>query len=124
MITHLLRGLAACVLLSAAVGCSSIGKFAGNQSAKAKIYVLRHSSLRGGGAIVISDNGKSVGTIHRGGIVTWERQPGTLEITASGTTMAKITLVVQANGVYYVEAKATHGTKQHPKEVELHILSQ
>ncbi|MEY2536396.1 MAG: hypothetical protein QOG67_136 [Verrucomicrobiota bacterium] len=119
-----MRGIVACLLSSIVLSCSSIGKVPRDSGAKSKIYVLRHYSVRGGGDIIISDNGKSVGTSRRGSIVSWERPPGTAVIAASGANEARITLVVEANKVYYVETKATHGTKEHPKEVELHILSE
>ena len=124
MITSLIRGVVACVLSSVVLSCSSVGKVGGDHSAKATIYVMRHHSVHGGGGIIISDNGKLVGTSHRGSIVTWERPPGTALIVASGANEAKITLVVEANKVYYLETKATHGTKERSKEVEFRILSE
>jgi hypothetical protein len=122
MSTNFARGLVVCILSSLVISCASTGEV--NQSAKAKIYVLRRLSVLGGGGIAISDNGKSIGTIHRGGIVTWDREPGRVVIAASAASEAKMTLVVKANEVYYLESKATHGTAEHPKAVELGLLSQ
>lgn len=123
MSTNLARGLLLYILSSLVISCALTGKV-GDQGAKAKIYVLRRFSVLGGSGIAISDNGKSIGTIHRGGIITWDREPGRVVIAASAASEANVTLVVQANQVYYLETKATHGTAQHPKVVELDLLSQ
>jgi hypothetical protein len=117
-----MRGLIACVLSGLVISCSSVGNITRDNNPKARIYVLRRLSALGGGGIAISDNGKPVGTIHRGSIISWDRQPGPLVVTASGTTQAKATLNVQPNEVYYLETRATHGTAKHPKVVELHLL--
>jgi hypothetical protein len=116
-------GLVVCVLSNLVIGCSFVGKVTGEQTGNAKIYVLRRLSVTGSGRIAISDNGKPVGTIDRGGMLTWSRPPGTLVVAASHGAESKETLTVQANQVYYIEVRATHGTAEHPKVVELHVLS-
>jgi hypothetical protein len=120
---NLVCGLVVCVLSNFVIGCSSVEKVTGEQTGNAKIYVLRRLSVTGSGRIAISDNGKPVGTIDRGASLTWNRPPGTLVVTASHGTEAKETLTVQANQVYYIEVRATHGTAKNPKVVELHVLS-
>jgi hypothetical protein len=120
---NLVCGLVVCVLSNLVIGCSFVGKVTGEQTGNAKIYVLRRLSVTGSGRIAISDNGKPVGTIDRGEMLTWNRPPGTIVVTASHGTEAKETLTVQANQVYYIEVRATHGTAEHPKVVELHVLS-
>jgi hypothetical protein len=120
---NLVCGLVVCVLSNLVIGCSFVGKVTGEQTGNAKIYVLRRLSVTGSGRIAISDNGKPVGTIDRGEMLIWNRPPGTIVVTASHGTEAKETLTVQANQVYYIEVRATHGTAEHPKVVELHVLS-
>ena len=72
----------------------------------------------------MKDNGKQVGTIDRGGILSWNRPPGTAVVSVShGDSEAKETVMAQANQVYYVEVRATHATAGNPKVVELHVLS-
>jgi hypothetical protein len=124
MATNLVPGLIVCVLSSLVISCNSTGKISRGHEARSKIFVLRRLSVLGGGGIAISDNGKSVGTIHRGGIVVWDRPPGTFVVSATGASEAKVTLTVQPNEVYYLETRATHRTPQHPRVIELHVLSQ
>jgi|GEM_PF-3473190 hypothetical protein len=124
----IIAGLVVCTLSTLVIGCHSIGnslsKITGNRSPSAKIYVLRRLSVTGSGRITVMDNGKQVGTIDRGGSLTWERPPGTAVVTVShGDSQGKETVTVQANQVYYLEVRATHATAGHPKVVELHILS-
>ena|SRR5207302_72500 len=123
MKTNLIRAVTLCLLSSAIIGCSSFSKLAGDHGANSKIYVLRRLSVTGAGRIAISDNGKPVGTIDRGGILSWNRPAGTAVVTGSHGTEAKTTLTVEANQVYYIEVKATHATAERPKVVELQVLS-
>jgi hypothetical protein len=124
MRTNLIRVVVICILSIAVIGCSSIAKLGGDHSANAKIYVLRRLSVTGSGRIAVTDNGKPVGTIDRGGILSWNRPAGTAMVGAShGGSEAKQTVTVEANQVYYIEVKATHTTAEHPKEVQLQVLS-
>jgi hypothetical protein len=117
-------GLVVCTLSTLVIGCHSLSKITGNRSPSAKIYVLRRLSVTGSGRITVMDNGKQVGTIDRGGSLTWERPPGTAVVTVShADSQGKETVMAQANQVYYLEVRATHATAGHPKAVELHILS-
>jgi hypothetical protein len=109
MCKNIVNGLVLCLLLSIPIGCASKGRdaSAGSQSGTAKIYVLRRLTALGGGGITISDNGKQIGTIHRGGIITWKREPGTVVVEASGATDAKLSTVVEANQVYFIEVRSS-----------------
>ncbi len=120
--------LVVCAASSLVIGChsvsNSLGKTTGNQAPNAKIYVLRRLSVTGSGRITVLDNGKQVGTIDRGGILSWKRPPGSSTITIShGGSEAKETITAEAGQTYYLEVRATHGTAGNPKVVELHILS-
>src|SRR5205807_4592525 len=106
MRTNLIRAVVLCLLSSAIIGCSSLGKLAGDHGANAKIYVLRRLSVTGAGRIAVSDNGKPVGTIDRGGILSWNRPAGAAVVTGSHGTEAKVALTVEANQVHYIEVKA------------------
>jgi hypothetical protein len=124
MRTKLFRAVIICILSSGFIDCSSVGKLTGSNSSNAKIYVLRRLSVTGSGRIAVFDNGKSVGTIDRGSMLSWSRPAGTAVVTAShGEPEAKVTLTVEANQVYYVEVKATHATADRPKVVVLQVLS-
>lgn len=117
-------GLVICMLSSLVIGCHSLNKITGSQNPSAKIYVLRRLAVTGSGRIAVKDNGKQVGTIDRGGSVSWSRPPGTAVISVShGDSEAEETVTAQANQVYYLEVRATHATAGHPKVVELHVLS-
>jgi hypothetical protein len=94
-----------------------------SESGKAKIYVLRKLTTLGGGGIVISDNGKPVGTIHRGSSISWMSEPGTILIEASAANNAKLSLAVQANQVYFVEVRKSRVARSAPREVEIHSLT-
>jgi hypothetical protein len=124
----IIAALVACAVSSAIIGCHSISnsfsKITGNRGPTAKIYVLRRLAVTGSGRITVLDNGKQVGTIDRGGILSWNRPAGTSTVTVShGGSEAKETLTAEANQIYYLEVRATHATAGHPKVVELHILS-
>jgi hypothetical protein len=123
MRTNLIRAVVICILSSVIISCSSIAKLTGDHTGTAKIYVLRRLSVTGSGRITVSDNGKPVGTIDRGGILSWNRPAGTAVVTASHGTENKVTLTVEANQVYYIEVRATHKTAERPKVVELQVLS-
>jgi hypothetical protein len=111
-----------CVLSSLVIGCHSLSKMSGGQTAK--IYVLRRLSMTGSGRITVKDNGKQVGTIDRGGSLNWRRSAGTATITIyHGDSEAKQTLTVEANQTYYLEVRASHATAGHPKVVQIQVLS-
>jgi hypothetical protein len=119
-----IAGLVVCMLSSLVIGCHSLSKITGSHSPTAKIYILRRLAVTGSGRITVKDNGKQVGTIDRGGILSWSRPPGAAVVTVShGDSEAKETVTAQANQVYYLEVRATHATAGHPKAVELHVLS-
>jgi hypothetical protein len=123
-----IAALILCVVSTLIIGChsisNSISKISGQRSPTAKVYVLRRLGVTGSGRITVMDNGKQVGTIDRGGILSWSRPPGTALVTVShGGSEAKETLTVEANKTYYLEVRATHETAGHPKVVELHALS-
>jgi hypothetical protein len=110
------------MLSSLVIGCHSLSKMSENQNAK--IYVLRRLSLTGSGRITVKDNAKQVGTIDRGGSLSWNRPAGTATITIyHAGSEAKQTLTVEANQTYYLEVKATHATAGHPKVVQIQTLS-
>lgn len=124
----IIAALVACAVSSAIIGChsisNSVSKITGNGAPPAKIYVLRRLAVTGSGRITVMDNGKQVGTSDRGGILSWNRPPGSSTVTVShGGSQAKETLTAEANQTYYLEVRATHATAGHPKVVELHILS-
>jgi len=115
-----------CALSSLVIGChslsNSLSKISGEQNAK--IYVLRRLSMTGSGRITVKDNGKQVGTIDRGGSLSWKRPAGTATVTIShGDSEAKETVSVQANQTYYLEVQATHATAGNPKQVKIQTLS-
>jgi hypothetical protein len=124
----IIAALVACAVSSLVIGChsvsNSISKVTENHGPTAKIYVLRRLSVTGSGRITVLDNAKQVGTIDRGGILSWNRPPGSSTVTVShGGSEAKETLTAEANQIYYLEVGATHATAGHPKVLELHILS-
>jgi hypothetical protein len=122
-----IAALVLCTVSTLVIGCHSIGNSLSKingQSPTGKVYVLRRLATTGSGRITVMDNGKQVGTVDRGGILSWSRTPGTALVTVShGGSEAKETLTVEASETYYLEVKATHATAGHPKVVELHSLS-
>ena len=91
---------------------------------KAKIYVLRRSSILGAAiAIRIADSGRPVGKLGPGGVVVWEREPGQVVLGASASNESNITLTVKDGEVYFLEAKTNWGAGFNSAACEIRLLS-
>ena len=91
---------------------------------KAKIYVMRRSSILGAAiAIRIADTGRPVGKVGSGGVVAWERDPGQVVLGASASNESNITLTVKAGDVYFVEARTNWGAGFNSAACEIRLLS-
>lgn len=125
MNNNIVRGFVVCLLSSLVISCASTRRntIATAGDGKAQIYVLRPLSVLGGGGIVITDNGKTVGTLHRGGIVKWEREPGALVVGATAANDAQVSITVEPNQVYFIEVRKRRVAGSRSREVEIQPLS-
>lgn len=131
-------GLNLLILLSFSAGCAPTRQQAFNLAApgvkissgqipsigKAKIYVLREFALLGAGiAINIKDTGKFIGQIGPRGVLAWERNPGYAVIGASGSNNSNISLAVDADTAYFIEARTDWGSGFNSAAAEIQLLS-
>jgi len=93
-------------------------------SGKAKIYVMRRSSIFGAAiAIKISDTGRPVGKVGSGGVIAWERGPGQVVLGASASNESNITLTVKEGEVFFVETRTNWGAGFNSAACEIRLLS-
>ena len=91
---------------------------------KGRIYVLRDSKFVGSAiGIQIHDNGRTVGKLGNGGIVTWERPPGLCNLGASASNEQNASVEVEAGNVYFFEARVTWGAGFNSGQAEMRQLT-
>jgi hypothetical protein len=91
---------------------------------KAKICVLRRSSILGAGiAIKITDSGRLVGRIGSGGKLIWEREPGQVVIGASASNESNISVTTKPDEVYFLEVRTNWGAGFNTAASEIRLLS-
>jgi hypothetical protein len=114
-----------CILAFFLVGCGTPWANTGpkHQVGKARVCVLRRFTALGGGPIKITENGKSVGKIDRGGILQFETEPGTVIIEASGAGVSKLTVDAAADKQYFVEVRKSRVPGSRSRKIEIHSLS-
>ena len=89
-----------------------------------KIYILRKGKFTGSGiAFPISDNGRPIGRIGSGGILSWERPPGLCNVGASASNEQSVSINVKAGHVYFFETRATWGAGFNSAQVEMRQLA-
>ena len=98
------------LLLFGPVGCASTrqvvplpdqGKNA-QDSALARIYLIRPTMAGGAHSMKITDNGKLVGHTGPDGFLCWERRPGAVSIVGEANNIYRIDLTVAAGSVTYI----------------------
>ena len=76
---------------------------------KARIYVVRPTSLGGAVSMDVRDGGKIIGSTGANGYLCWERNPGAMEITGKAENTVKLPLTVEKGGVYYIQQHVKMG---------------
>ena len=69
---------------------------------KARIYVMRPSTLARAISMVVRDNEKIIGSTGAQGFLCWEREPGYVVISSKAENTSTINIPVQAGQVYYI----------------------
>jgi len=121
------------------VGCAatteqyttSVSSFAGTKLPQlitkegyGKIYIFRDKKFVGSAiGFRISDNGRPIGSLGNGGVLAWERQPGSAVIGASASNEQALTISTEAEMVYFFKARVTWGAGFNSGQVEMRMLS-
>ena len=97
-------------LLALSSGCASTKQFVPlpdqtksiEDPSRARIYVVRPTSLGGAISMTVSDGAKKIGSTGPNGYLCWERDPGDTEIRSKAENTAKLPLKCEAGMVYYI----------------------
>ena len=76
---------------------------------KARIYVLRTTSLGCGVSMKVTDTGHLVGKTGAKGFLCWERPPGNILIKSKAENTCTLPLRTEAGSVYYVHQQVRMG---------------
>jgi hypothetical protein len=106
----------AAILLSLATGCASTKQFVPlpDQNKlvgadKARIYVVRPTTMGCGVPMKVSDGGQLIGQTGPKSYLCWERNPGAVEITSKAENKAKLPLNAEPGKAYYIQQHVRMG---------------
>lgn len=104
------------VLLSLATGCASTKQFVPlpDQNKlvgadKARIYVVRPTSMGCGVSMKVSDNGQLIGETGPKSYLCWDRTSGPVSITSKAENKAELPLNAEAGKTYYIQQHVRMG---------------
>jgi hypothetical protein len=78
-------------------------------SSKARIYVVRPTSIGGAVPFTVWDGDKKVGSTRPNGYICWERPPGDTVIRSEAENTATLQLKCESGKVYYIGQHVTIG---------------
>lgn len=114
----IIRNILICgIIVALGAGCASTVQYADfpdqtvpvEDPDKARIYVVRPSSLGGAVSMRVSDGEHVIGKTGPKGYLCWERNPGDIEIVGKAENTARLPLTVEAGTVYYVQQHVRMG---------------
>ena len=73
---------------------------------KARIYVMRPSSIGGANTMTVLDGYERIGDTGGNGYLCWERDPGEVEIRSSGWRISTIKFKCEEGVAYYILQRA------------------
>lgn len=113
---NLSRLFIATILISLVTGCASTKQFVPlpDQNKlvgadKARIYVVRPTSMGCGVSMKVSDGGQLVGQTGPKSYLCWDRTPGTVAITSKAENKADLSLDTEAGKTYYIQQHVRMG---------------
>ncbi len=100
--------LSGCVTASQSVPLPDLNASIDDES-KARIYVLRPSSMGSAVPFNVFENDIKMGVLGPDSFLCWEREPGLIEISVKSENLSKVSLDVEAGNVYYIKANVQMG---------------
>ena len=93
-------------------------------ASQARLVVMRRNGFLGSAiGFEISDNGRAIGKIGPGGVLTWDRDSGQVVIGSRASNQANLTIASRGAGVYFVEVWANWGAGFNSAACEMRLLT-